>query len=136
LQKDAFVLYLSETGHTKTDMINDTKIERLEMDWRTKNNHTDCGLFTMRHMEVYMGEEGKDWKAGFVKEEDKEQNEQIKDLRKKYAAKILLHDLNEAKEYVIQDMKDYMKLPGYDRRKMQLTSKNRIQKRLKDEVDS
>lgn len=37
---------------------------RLSMSWRTENNSCDCGVFCMRHMETYFGEEVFEWQCG------------------------------------------------------------------------
>ncbi|MFS7937264.1 hypothetical protein Hanom_Chr05g00425561 [Helianthus anomalus] len=55
----------------------------------------------MRHMEAYFGS-SKPLDCGFNNKES-EQEEQIKNLRMKYAAKILLSDANLLKRKVIED---------------------------------
>nr|GFC23974.1 ulp1 protease family, C-terminal catalytic domain-containing protein [Tanacetum cinerariifolium] len=62
------------------------------MSLRTTRNSTDCGVFTMLHMESYIGAEG-EWKCGLAKE-SKKQNEQLNSLRSKFAAKIILLEFN------------------------------------------
>lgn len=52
----------------------------MQMPWRTENNVIDCGIFLMRHMETFQGQTDKEWKCGFVKESD-DQDEQIHLLR-------------------------------------------------------
>ncbi|KAI3793946.1 hypothetical protein L1987_36569 [Smallanthus sonchifolius] len=61
------VLYSSYDyfAHPKTDEMDDTVVKRFEMPWRTTVNNKDCGIFMMRHMETYMGEEEKAWHCGF-----------------------------------------------------------------------
>lgn len=68
----------------------------METRCRTKKNFVDCGVFVMRHMETFKGEEYGD--ACRFSEEGKEQMNELCDLRKKYAAKILLSDANSAKK--------------------------------------
>ncbi|GKF54816.1 hypothetical protein Tco_0165156 [Tanacetum coccineum] len=58
----------------------------MNMKWRTTRNSTDCG-------ESYIG----DWICGLDKE-SKQQNEQLKSLRSKFAAKIILSDFNLLRE--------------------------------------
>lgn len=41
----------------------------MKMPWRSSANHTDCGIYCMRHMETYMGDI-KGWDAGFKKDKD------------------------------------------------------------------
>ena len=105
------------------------KIEQFKMPWRTTKNPVDCGVFLMRHMETYNGEDEKTWNCGFANQEEK-QPEQIEDLRRKYAAKILLHDINEARDLVQKQVEEYMKLPGPKKISLQKTSKHRILHRL------
>ncbi|GKB16696.1 hypothetical protein Tco_0850619 [Tanacetum coccineum] len=65
----------------------------MNMKWRTTRNSTDCGVFTMFHMESYIG----DWICGLAKE-SKQQNEQLNSLRSKFAAKIIFSYFNLLRE--------------------------------------
>ncbi|GKA44529.1 hypothetical protein Tco_0737253 [Tanacetum coccineum] len=60
------------------------------------NNYLDCGVFVMRHMETYRGEDNSGDINCLIKD-DKEQLRQTSDLRYKYAAKILLANYNMVK---------------------------------------
>ncbi|GJT52751.1 ulp1 protease family, C-terminal catalytic domain-containing protein [Tanacetum coccineum] len=91
--KKVFVQYLYHVKHPKAEAIEKAKISRMNMKWRTTRNSTDCGVFTMFHMESYIG----DWICGLDKE-SKQQNEQLKSLRSKFAAKIILSDFNLLRE--------------------------------------
>ncbi|CAH1443341.1 unnamed protein product [Lactuca virosa] len=62
--KKYVVDYLKSQNHPKTEMFSHVMSYRLEMLWRTINNHTDCGVFTMRHMETYMGGSMNELKVG------------------------------------------------------------------------
>ncbi|KAL8209496.1 hypothetical protein R6Q57_006228 [Mikania cordata] len=133
--RDAFASYLDDVSHPNTKHIRESKINRFEMPWRTSHNGIDCGIFLMRHMETYMGEEKKEWKCGFIPEDLKGQHQfQLDDLRRKYAAKILLNDVNEVKSYVVEDMKKYLDLPPTEKRKLQKNAKQRIYKRLTEHI--
>ena len=57
----------------------------------TKYNGVDCGIFVMRHMETYLGHE--DFCHIFLMK-GVHQKAQLKMLRAKYLAKILLKDFN------------------------------------------
>ncbi|KAL8214532.1 hypothetical protein R6Q57_003981 [Mikania cordata] len=114
--KNAFVTYLESISHKEAKNVKMSKIVRFKMPWRTSHNHVDCGVFLMRHMETYQGNDEKEWDAGFALEEDKLQKRQLVDLRRKYAAKILLHDVNEAKNVVLSEMKNYLDLPADEKR--------------------
>ncbi|GJV67931.1 hypothetical protein Tco_1483440 [Tanacetum coccineum] len=63
--------------------------KRLKMKWRTCENELDNGVFLMSHMDNYFGEAESKWEYGFCKESN-EQTKQLKFLRSKYAARILL----------------------------------------------
>ncbi|GJR34280.1 ulp1 protease family, C-terminal catalytic domain-containing protein [Tanacetum coccineum] len=91
--KKVFIQYLYHVKHPKAEAIEKAKISRMNMKWRTTRNSTDCGVFTMFHMENYIG----DWICGLDKE-SKQQNEQLKSLRSKFAAKIILSDFNLLRE--------------------------------------
>ena len=65
----------------------------LNMKWKTKKEKIDCGLFMMMHMDNY---EGKiKWEKGMLEETNKNHRIQRNNLRAKYAAKIMLHEINE-----------------------------------------
>ncbi|KAI3733103.1 hypothetical protein L1987_64321 [Smallanthus sonchifolius] len=59
--KEAFVSFIADFAHPKTDEMDDTVVKRFEMPWRTTVNSKDCGIFMMSHMETYMGEKEKAW---------------------------------------------------------------------------
>ncbi|KAL8225622.1 hypothetical protein R6Q57_018179 [Mikania cordata] len=82
--RDAFASYLDDVSHPNAKDIRESKITRFEMPWRTSHNGIDCGIFLMRHMETYIGEEEKEWKCGFIPEDLKGQQQfQLDDLRRK-----------------------------------------------------
>ncbi|KAI3755082.1 hypothetical protein L1987_54875 [Smallanthus sonchifolius] len=133
--KEAFVSFIADFAHHKTDEMDDTVVKRFEMPWRTTVNNKDCGIFMMRHMETYMGEEEKSWQCGFGVESENVQEKQIEDLRRKYCAKILLHEINELKHYIVEEMKKYLQIPYPSRKILEETPKSRIEERLKRELD-
>ncbi|KVI11420.1 hypothetical protein Ccrd_010169 [Cynara cardunculus var. scolymus] len=51
--------------HLTWQEIDETRQERLQMSWQTKENFDDGGVFLMRHMETWMGDE-RSWKTGFT----------------------------------------------------------------------
>ncbi|MFS8002161.1 hypothetical protein Hanom_Chr13g01198841 [Helianthus anomalus] len=59
---------LKYVNHPNTDDIKHIELVRMEMKWRTADNDIDCGIFYMRHMECYDGEEVEKWNCGFHKE--------------------------------------------------------------------
>nr|GEX43127.1 hypothetical protein [Tanacetum cinerariifolium] len=95
--RKVFVQYLYYVKHQKAGAIEKAKIKRMKMSWKTTRNSTDCGVFTMLHMESYIGGVEGEWKCGLAKE-SKKQNEQLNSLRSKFAAKIILSEFNLLRE--------------------------------------
>ncbi|KAJ0529319.1 hypothetical protein HanHA89_Chr10g0376441 [Helianthus annuus] len=48
------------------------KPQKLKLDWATKKNNIDCGVFVMRHMETYKESSVKNWECGFKTEKKQE----------------------------------------------------------------
>ncbi|CAH1421752.1 unnamed protein product [Lactuca virosa] len=92
------------------------KIERFQMDWHTKDNGVDYGLFLMRHMEDRSGEVEK-LDADFLPE-CTSQKMQLSEMRKKYVCKMLLSDMNFCKASFVTTPEDYDNLSSYKRKKI------------------
>lgn len=75
--------------------------KRKIMNWRTSEHHFGYGVLMMKHMESYKGQMNWDCQLAV---EGTEQNQQIEQLRRKYATKIILSDLNVLKEEFLKDM--------------------------------
>ncbi|KAL8258449.1 hypothetical protein R6Q59_030490 [Mikania micrantha] len=99
--KQIFEEYLEHVHHPKLSELKTQVPVKLKLPWATKKNVTDCGVFVMRHMEMYMGKGAKSFDCGFSKNHFK-RTSQIKTLRKKYATRILLSDANNLKHVVIE----------------------------------
>ncbi|KAL4558174.1 hypothetical protein LXL04_036372 [Taraxacum kok-saghyz] len=69
--KQLFCRYLMSVHHKSAIQVQDVEAGRLKLKWRTKENDTDCGVFLMRHMEVYMGDKTTNWDCGLRKENDR-----------------------------------------------------------------
>ncbi|PWA61018.1 hypothetical protein CTI12_AA377280 [Artemisia annua] len=95
-----FCHYLKVRKHPKAQQISKCAPRRLEMEWQTSKNKTDCGIFTMRHLEFYLGVEDKQWRSIFKENGSKDE---LATLRKLYAAKILLSDANKYKKDIITE---------------------------------
>ncbi|PWA87408.1 ulp1 protease family, C-terminal catalytic domain-containing protein [Artemisia annua] len=100
LVKGVFLSHLKTYENSKEEMLseklNKFKPKLLKMNWRTREERIDCGVYMMAHMELYEGETvAAKWKTGLLEEKDKGHREQIDNLRSKYAAKIILHQENE-----------------------------------------
>ncbi|KAL8224186.1 hypothetical protein R6Q57_019661 [Mikania cordata] len=67
--KYIFMVYVNLVGHPKATEIESSQIEKLRISWATTKNFVDCGIFVMRHMEMYMGNHMRAWDCGFPKDE-------------------------------------------------------------------
>ncbi|MFS8018204.1 hypothetical protein Hanom_Chr15g01389381 [Helianthus anomalus] len=81
------------------------------MEWKTKSSLIDCGIFKKRHMKTYMGWLS-DWACRLANENVPYniQNKQINDLRNRYIAKILLHNLNESIKPLVKSLNKFLEL--------------------------
>ncbi|PWA94511.1 hypothetical protein CTI12_AA056290 [Artemisia annua] len=111
-----FIKYLKDNGYPLFKALDDYKVANVKMSWQTNNNYVDCGIFAMRHMEMYSG--NRDFDAGFVPE-GKEQKKQIEDLRKNYMKKILLSEYNENIRVVESEIEDYHRLTLKEKKMLQ-----------------
>ena len=85
--------FLHEVKHPKATEVSKAFHYRLPMPWRTLSNQVDCGVFTMRHMETFMGCEPGEFKSGF-KNESAAQDLQLHKLRFRYMNRIMLSGHN------------------------------------------
>nr|KAJ0218877.1 hypothetical protein LSAT_V11C300140660 [Lactuca sativa] len=129
--KEYIVHYLKSQNHPKAEMFSHVMPHRLEMPWRTINKHIDCGVFTMRHMETYMGGSMNEFKVGF-KNESSAQDDQLVKLRTKYLYKIVTHEYNVQKDYVLQKVDEFHKIPSRQRSQLLAIAKKQIHTRLDD----
>ncbi|KAK9049270.1 hypothetical protein SSX86_031763 [Deinandra increscens subsp. villosa] len=107
--KHVFMNYLMKVGHAKCNELNKVWPEKLEIGWTTTDNYKDCGVFLMRHMEMFCGSKGNMFSCGFpTKKEDVKKK--INDLRRKYACKILTSEDNSFRRKVEWEAEDYYKM--------------------------
>ncbi|PWA52864.1 hypothetical protein CTI12_AA450410 [Artemisia annua] len=106
-----FCDYLKKKHHPKFQIMRFCKPSILKMAWRTRRNENDCGIFAMRHMETYNGQKVEEWNSGFRNEGEGQQG-QIKTLRRKYAAKMLLSDENIHRKKIISESIEFLSLPA------------------------
>nr|GEX76138.1 hypothetical protein [Tanacetum cinerariifolium] len=93
-----FDKYLSKNSPQRhASILRNVEPERLKMIWRTNENEFDSGVFLMSHMDNYFGQSESKWEYGFCKE-SKEQSKQLKFLKLKFAARILLSENNSYKD--------------------------------------
>ncbi|PWA89949.1 hypothetical protein CTI12_AA105910 [Artemisia annua] len=93
LLKEFFARFLLEHTHPKSDNVINARGRVLQLKWNTNDNHVDCGVFAMIHMEFYVGETVKNWDVSLCPESEK-QVSLLRRMRFKIATKILLHELN------------------------------------------
>lgn len=93
--------HLDAVGHSSAKAFQGVRQERLELDWQTTYNSYDTAVFTMRHMETFMGDTR--WKYGLTDEGPK-QNTQIEVLKKKYVSKLTLHTHNMLKDAMVKEV--------------------------------
>ncbi|GJU18007.1 hypothetical protein Tco_1145973 [Tanacetum coccineum] len=84
---------LKEQNHSSHEAVAKMRPFIPKLKWRTLNNHVDCGVFAMIHMENYVGDAPKNWEFGLCEESD-EQVSMLQRLRYKIATKIMLHQFN------------------------------------------
>ncbi|XP_065859374.1 uncharacterized protein [Euphorbia lathyris] len=68
------------------------KVHLMNMKWRGKTNHNDCGIFLLKHMETYMGQSVNEWDIGLTKNS---KEKEFRKLRVQYCWTILLNPRNE-----------------------------------------
>ncbi|KVH88035.1 hypothetical protein Ccrd_024581 [Cynara cardunculus var. scolymus] len=102
------IKHLNVVGYPAGRELDEIGQERLRMDWQTRNNFDDCGVFAVRHMETYMGDV-RTWNTGLSKE-GKTQEIQIASLRMKYVAKLLVSNYNKKKEYVVKEVEKFQSM--------------------------
>ncbi|GKB05036.1 ulp1 protease family, C-terminal catalytic domain-containing protein [Tanacetum coccineum] len=91
--KKLFSRYLNKSEHSSPQAVAKMRPFIPKLKWRTSNNHVDCGVFAMIHMENYVGDAAKNWEFGLCEESD-EQLSMLQRLRYKIATKIMLHQFN------------------------------------------
>ncbi|KAK9080242.1 hypothetical protein SSX86_001918 [Deinandra increscens subsp. villosa] len=84
--------YLQSHSHPMTHRFTRLKISRVPIDWATSSYSTQNRVFLMRHMEKYFGQ-NKVFQCDFSKH-GSQKNCQLNKLRNKYAAAIMLSEVN------------------------------------------
>ncbi|XP_071692254.1 uncharacterized protein [Rutidosis leptorrhynchoides] len=99
--KYLFPSYLGEFKHIKSDLLTKSEPKRKVFKWRSNEMDPAYGVLTMRYMETYVS--GDSWDC-YLEDEGQERDIQIEKLRKKYAAKIIISDINIIKDDVLKEM--------------------------------
>ncbi|PWA95077.1 hypothetical protein CTI12_AA010880 [Artemisia annua] len=123
--------FLSNDGHPAQGFLRNADPQLLRLGCMTKNNVIDCGVFAMRHMETYLFGGEYDDLCEF-RREGKEQQHQLDELRKKYAAKILLCDINEKKAVFESEAEAHRLLPPEERQRLEAASFETCKRRVRD----
>ncbi len=91
--------YMEKKGQgAKVQPIKKAKIERLNIGWTNKENKVDCGVYSMRHMECYMG--SPDWETGLKLDDNKNLNR----LRELYMFALINSDSNEVRDTIMSNI--------------------------------
>nr|GEZ83000.1 peptidase C48, SUMO/sentrin/Ubl1 [Tanacetum cinerariifolium] len=85
--------YLKKQNHSSHEAVAKMRPFIPKLKWRTSNNHVDCGVFAMIHMENYVGDAAKNWEFGLCEESD-ERLSMLQHMRYKIDTKIMLHQFN------------------------------------------
>ena len=124
--------YLKSHKHEKAAEIASKKTTVMRVNWATKENVIDCGIFVMMHMEHYNGETAKNWNLEFPKE-GKDQEMEIIKIRIKYVTKMLMHDLNIHREKMNQEAFEFA-AKYTDKAAKQQMIREAIDKKKKDQA--
>ncbi|KAK9072224.1 hypothetical protein SSX86_008656 [Deinandra increscens subsp. villosa] len=90
--KQLFCGYLEKIKHPKLDRILASSIQRFNVDWATASNLCENHIFCMRHMEKFMGR-NEVFDCDFATH-GSTRKAQLRKLRKKYVATLLMSDAN------------------------------------------
>ncbi|PWA99486.1 hypothetical protein CTI12_AA002730 [Artemisia annua] len=131
--KEMLVHYFIRTEHPALNkFIKEAQPKIPKMKWKTKENKIDCGLYMIMHMEMFEGEIGIKWKTNIMDERNKQYADQIKKMRMRYAAKILLHDVNKKRKMVSDSAIKFAEEHG-DKEKMKLMVEEAMKKKAEEE---
>ncbi|KAI3694383.1 hypothetical protein L1987_77348 [Smallanthus sonchifolius] len=103
--EELFVKYRRWVNHPRWNDILTVVHDKLKNDWATNRNNQDCGMFVMRHTEMFMGTQDRHWVCGFPNDK-KKLTRIIAVLRKKYATKMVTSIANIHREKVIREAND------------------------------
>ncbi|PWA68285.1 ulp1 protease family, C-terminal catalytic domain-containing protein [Artemisia annua] len=121
--------FLSFESHPAQGFLRSARPQLLRLGCMTKNNVIDCGVFAMRHMETYLFGGEYDDLCEF-RREGKDQQHQLDELRCKYAAKILLADINNKKADFEEEAEAYKRLPLEERKRLEAASYETVKVRV------
>ena len=101
----------------------------MNISWLVEKAGTECGIYLMRHMESYMGENEWRWECGLTGKMPADVSATIK-LRTKYMARLLTSDFNKFKTMIVKDFEAFRKLDILEQDMLlQQSAENRKKKR-------
>ncbi|KAI3674521.1 hypothetical protein L2E82_52202 [Cichorium intybus] len=93
LLKKYFINYLKTVGYKKMNLIKKVTPRRVLVPWQETHATQDNGVFLMRHMETYIGQEDNNWTVGLGKQESK-RDKRLTNLRILYIVRLAMHEIN------------------------------------------
>ncbi|PWA39314.1 hypothetical protein CTI12_AA573110 [Artemisia annua] len=106
---DTFINYLKRKKHPKITEFLKKNPRLVKIKWKTNYNDVDSGIYVMRHMETYLGNEVF---CHTLYKHKATLKGQLKMLRAKYLAKILLKDVNVNKKELIKAAEAFWIMKG------------------------
>ncbi|KAJ0770692.1 putative Ulp1 protease family catalytic domain, papain-like cysteine peptidase superfamily [Helianthus annuus] len=97
--KNYMVGYLMDVKHPSAARVAAATLTKKKLEWAMRDNFNDCGMFTMRHMELYKGSDV-EFECGFSTRKNI-QDMQLQNLRMKIATKLILSEANVYKRTVM-----------------------------------
>ncbi|CAI9285558.1 unnamed protein product [Lactuca saligna] len=85
----------------------------MNISWQVENSGIDCGVYLMRHLESYMGENEGRWECGLTCKIPGDVSAIIK-LRTIYMVRLLTADFNKYKSMIDKDFEAFRKLDILD----------------------
>ena len=98
---------MNKYSQTAGEVIQSLKPKQMKMRWMTEDNNVDCGVFTMLHMEKYMGQAEGKWDCELPLESDVQKLLMWK-LRTRFASKILSHQMNSLANKMLKNANTFM----------------------------
>nr|GLL49358.1 uncharacterized protein LOC109168291 [Ipomoea trifida] len=102
--QDLLASFLHTNGQPgRAVLLRTLKPKRMVMAWRVPTNNHDSGVYAMRHMESYLGQEPEEWNCGLLKGDV----QQIVNLRKRFMHDIIMDEKNMHKDAVTVSLAHY-----------------------------
>ena len=124
--------YLLHKGNPNYERMSCATRKVLQLGCMTSNNFVDCGVFTMRHMETYRGD-GADLCC--LSKEGKKQIKELRDLRIKYAVKILLSECNLLKGDIDKEVHAFRSVADEEKKRLRKAAFETIKMRVANKFD-